>query len=110
MDASLGVTWKKIALDFPGEEHSDLAKNVSSLGICLIIYEKLEPGDRLSLTIELPNKRVIPTTGRVVWSRAFSVPGQNIPINFDVGIEFLDIKAEDRRMLKQFVLFPKGSI
>jgi c-di-GMP-binding flagellar brake protein YcgR len=109
LDASLGVTWYKVS-ETKGYEsaRSDVAKNISSLGLCMIVYEKLEVGEQLSLTIELPDKNVVLTTGRVSWIRAFQLSGRDAPVNYDVGIEFLDIKQEDRRILKQFVLFPKG--
>jgi len=107
LDSSLGVEWQRIT-EGPESARSDVAKNISSLGLCMIVYEKLEVGDQLSLSIELPDKRIILTTGRVAWSRAFQLPGQAAPVNYDIGIEFLDIKQEDRHILKQFVLFPKG--
>jgi hypothetical protein len=109
LDSSLGITWHKVAESSSGDSaRSDVAKNVSSLGLCMIVYEKLEVGEQLSLSIELPNKSIILATGRVAWSRAFQLPGQETPVNYDVGIEFLNIKQEDRHTLKQFVLFPKG--
>ena len=109
LDASLGVTWQKIAEGKGYEtERTDVVKNISSLGLCMIVYEKLENGEQLSLSIELPDKNVVMTTGRVIWVRSFGLPGQKDLVNYDVGVEFLDIKQEDRRLLKQFVLFPKG--
>ncbi len=105
LDAGLGVKWHKAAAADKEPAREDVSKNISSLGLCLIAYEKLAIGDRLVLEIELPDKKTIPATGRVAWVRAFEVPGQDVEANYDVGIEFLEIKTEDRRLLKQFVLF-----
>lgn len=106
LDSSLSVAWEKIPGGRPSP--SDVTKNVSNLGICLIVYEELEPGIQISMSIELPDKKIIVATGRVVWCQGYRLSGQGVPANYDVGVEFLDIKAEDRRVLKLYVLFPKG--
>jgi c-di-GMP-binding flagellar brake protein YcgR len=103
LDASLGITWHKIA----GEDDV-VSENISLTGLCMIIYEKLEAGEQLSFSIELPDRSRISATGRVAWCRAFRLSGQEAPVNYDVGVEFLDITQTARRALKQFILFPKG--
>ncbi len=77
-------------------------KNVSAGGICLILYEDVEVGERLSLDIELPSRKAIHAVGRVVWTSPVErgAGGRN---HRDVGIEFLEIAKEDRQEIQRFV-------
>jgi Tfp pilus assembly protein PilZ len=105
LDISAGVAWRKVGTAADAEENSDMAKNISPYGICLITYKNLSVGEQILLSIDLPNHRAIKATGKVIWSKRF---GTSAEANYDSGIEFVDISPEDRRVLKQLVLFPHG--
>ena len=103
LDVNVKVNWEKIVVAQTAiPDKKDSTKNISEGGICLIVYEKLNVADLLKLEIELPTKRIIQATGRVVWTHEFII-GQPDQKRYDVGIEFLDISAPDREEIKKFV-------
>ncbi len=78
-------------------------KNISSGGICVIVYEKIDIGDILSLVINLPaGERPIQTEGRVVWIGDFILSEEKIS-SWDAGIEFTGISEDDSQRLSKYV-------
>ncbi|MFH1692286.1 MAG: PilZ domain-containing protein [Candidatus Omnitrophota bacterium] len=57
---------------------SDITKNISEGGICLIVYDKVDIGHTLRLKIELPTKKVVESKGKVVWVKEFEIIGNGI--------------------------------
>lgn len=103
-DMNVNVKWDKIA-DVPESNVSDVdvTKNISSGGICLIVYERLAEGDRLNMEIELPTRKIIRAAGKVVWIHEFELIGKSSEKRYDVGVEFLDLKDEEREEIKNFL-------
>jgi c-di-GMP-binding flagellar brake protein YcgR len=104
LDMNVVVKWEKITEDsnqIVGD--TDITKNISVGGICLIAYERLEVGDKLRLEIELPTKKTVSAKGRVVWINEFEVIGRGLEKRYDVGVEFIDIRDEDREEINKFV-------
>jgi len=77
--------------------------NISSGGICLILYEELKTGAILELNIYLPdNQPIIKAKGKVVWIRPFNV-SKDEKERFDSGIEFMDVNETDRKRIDNYV-------
>jgi len=84
-------------------ENKSILKNISSGGICLIVYEKVAIGSHLSLKIYLSDiNREITATGKVIWSSPFSISSDNRQ-RYDLGIEFVEIDESDRQQLSQHI-------
>jgi c-di-GMP-binding flagellar brake protein YcgR len=80
-----------------------MTRNISAGGICLIVYEDVAVGECLKLAIDLPTHKTIHATGRIVWTTPFEVSGDEARDRRDIGIEFLEIKPEDREEISKFV-------
>jgi c-di-GMP-binding flagellar brake protein YcgR len=79
------------------------SKNLSSGGICLIVYEKVKVGDSLALVMKLPEgERPIQAKGIVKWIGEFILSADN-KSSWDVGVEFVGITETDREKLSQYV-------
>lgn len=104
LNVNVRVNWDKAGSSAPRQsEKSDITKNISEGGICLIVYDKPEIGHRLLLKIELPAKKIIQSKGRIVWVKEFGIVGKTDEMRYDIGIEFLDIDPGDREGLKEFM-------
>jgi len=80
-----------------------VTKNISPGGICVIVYEKIDIGDTLSLVINLPGgERPIQTEGRVVWLGDFILSDEKRS-SWDAGVEFTGISEEDSQRLSKYV-------
>ena len=79
------------------------SKNLSSGGICLIVYEKVKVGDNLALVINLPEgERPIQVKGIVRWIGEFILSADK-KNSWDVGVEFEGISEAEREKLSQYV-------
>lgn len=104
LDVSVRVRWRRISEAANTSFGSEgMTKNISAGGICLAFYETVEKGEMLALEIELPTGKVVRTTGRIAWTRAFDILGIENEKQYDVGIEFLNISDEDRDDIGKFV-------
>ena len=102
LSLSVDVEYSVIGRDL-GFQTETSTKNISVGGICIIAYEKVEIGDILSLVIKLPEgERPIHAEGRVVWKSDF-VLSEDKMSRWDVGIEFTDIKDDDRQKLSGYI-------
>lgn len=104
LNASVDVRWSKIV--DPVEKlayNNNITKNISEGGICLLVYEKVEVGDILSLIFELPTRKTICSKAQVRWVKEFRMGGEKARQGYDIGLEFLDILSEDREEIKNFV-------
>jgi c-di-GMP-binding flagellar brake protein YcgR len=78
-------------------------KNISAGGICIIVYEEIEPETILDLKIYLPDdSSPIQAKGRVVWKKEFTF-SSDPRARFDIGIEFLEIESFDRERISRYV-------
>jgi len=99
VDIEYGI-FKKESL----QEGKAVTKNISAGGICLIVYEKIEIGTILDIRSNLKDiNYIIKARGKIVWSSNFTVMPGNIA-RYDLGIEFVEIKEDDRQKLSQYVL------
>lgn len=79
------------------------SKNISAGGICLILYEDIQPDSVLELKFYLPrDTNPIKAIGRIVW-RSEIVVADDKRTRFDAGIEFLEISDIDRTKIAQHV-------
>ncbi|OQX81663.1 MAG: hypothetical protein B6D56_01690 [Candidatus Omnitrophica bacterium 4484_70.1] len=101
LDINVKVRWKRI--EQVNEEEKEVTKNISGGGICLIAEEKLNKGDTLYLEIELPSGELIYARGRVVWVNEYEIIGVEVKKKYDVGIEFIEIKEEDREEIGRYI-------
>lgn len=101
LDVGVDVKWKKLYDEiFDG---TSINKDISEGGICLIIEEKLQIGDRLQLEIGLPSKKNITAVGKVAWVSEYGVIYDNHKRNYDTGVEFMEIEETDRQEISTFV-------
>lgn len=105
LSVAVDVRWEKLPPKKRWGLRTDahMTKNISAGGICLIVYEDVEVGERLSLDIELPGPKTIHAVGRVVWASPFQVSGEEGRKRCDVGIEFVEIAKEDRQEIQRFI-------
>ena len=95
-DLSIAVKYKLTS--GPDIEKGCLSADISCAGMKMIIPEKLERASKLQLSFHLPDeKREISTRGTVAWIKG---AGDNL---FEAGIEFLEIKEEDKIIISRFV-------
>ena len=87
----------------PAPQDKSYIKNISSGGICIIVYEKVEIDDILTLTINLPEGgRPIQLKGKVVWTGEFILGGDKRS-RWDAGIEFIEISEDDRQKISKYL-------
>ena len=105
LNANVDVKWAKIT-DKKESLLGDLSvgKNISGGGICLTAYGgNIGEGDMLYLEIELPTKKIVKTKCKVAWVGEFEIIGGRYEKRYDVGVEFLEIKDEDREEINKFI-------
>lgn len=87
----------------PSSKVEGQSKNLSSGGICLIVYEEVKIGDSLALVINLPEgERPIQAKGMVKWIGEFILSADK-KNSWDVGVEFIGINEADREKLSRYV-------
>ncbi|HXV27347.1 MAG TPA: PilZ domain-containing protein [bacterium] len=87
-----------------------VTENVGEGGVCIIQDKPLERFSRCHLRLELDKDLPrIECAGKVVWNIPHREPlGREN--KFDTGIEFLEMKPEDREKIRSFIqsILPKG--
>ena len=89
-----------------GEHFTTGTKNISSGGVCIVVFEKLEQGAMLDLRFSIPTlKKFVLAKGRVAWIREMEFQGKTLhkPV-FEAGIEFTEISTEDRKSINEYVI------
>ncbi|NIM90680.1 MAG: hypothetical protein GTO17_06990 [Candidatus Aminicenantes bacterium] len=110
LDLNVRVDWKRITeTPAPEQEFSDKTKNISAGGICLVVYEKMEVGEKMQIEMELPSKKVIKAEGKVVWVSEYEISGREEETVYDIGVEFVKISQEERDEINQFVFASFGT-
>ncbi|HDZ76490.1 MAG TPA: PilZ domain-containing protein [Candidatus Omnitrophica bacterium] len=78
-------------------------KNISAVGICIIIYESIESGMRVEIKVYLPgNPFPIIAKGSVVWAKEYKIESESRR-RFNVGIEFIDIDKMDQQKIEHYI-------
>ena len=104
LDIKALVKWEKITPDGNSTLNDlDTMRNVSRGGIRLTVSRKLQKGDMLSVSIKLPAQKNISVKGRVVWIKEINPSTLAKNPEFDIGVEFIDIKEKDREVLNHFL-------
>ncbi len=67
-----------------------------------------EEGSLLNLEFNLPNSdQVIHTKGKVAWARSKDTSDEKTPPG--MGIEFVDMKPDDKKLLDKYIALVKSS-
>jgi len=79
-------------------------ENVSNEGVCVILEKGLLKNTPVEIELFLPDDP-IPVTcgGRIAWSARRGEYVNRKPLQFDTGIEFIDIGEEDKAHLRRIV-------
>jgi len=104
LDMNVKVDWRQI-FEAPEIriETTDKTKNISAGGICLVVNEKLKKGDKLNIDMELPSRKIINARGKIVWINEYEIMGRELQRVYDMGIEFTEIRNEERDEINKFV-------
>jgi CRP/FNR family cyclic AMP-dependent transcriptional regulator len=81
--------------------------NLADGGLFIKTTKTLPVGNLLDLEFNLPDtKKVINTTGKVVWTRSQDMSTEKKPSG--MGTEFIDMDPEDKRLLKNYIASHKS--
>ena len=86
------------------------SKNLSPGGVCIITFERLSIGCAVTLRIALPKfvflkkhfKRYLYAKGTVIWTNALRLGNQKMHTAYESGIDFFEMEAADRELIRQF--------
>ncbi|MCQ9208168.1 MAG: PilZ domain-containing protein [Omnitrophica bacterium] len=87
-------------------KRASMSRNISLGGVNLALNEKLLPGTRLSLQLNIPKKtKPLFTDGEIVWVKEVTEksPEQKEQRLFATGIKFIYINPADKTMLHSFI-------
>lgn len=93
----------KILVDYRSKDlfRSDYASNISGGGIFIQTTNPLPIGTILELQLAFPDiPRLIKITGKVLWVREYGKEEIAVP---GMGIQFLDLKREDKAFIQMLV-------
>jgi c-di-GMP-binding flagellar brake protein YcgR len=83
---------------------STQTENIGAGGICVIIKEDLGLFQGVDIELHIDDDRPpIKCGGTVVWAVKKSDPKQKGKYLYDTGIEFIDIRPEDRERISEVV-------
>ena len=82
--------------------YNSKVKNISLGGMLIESKDVLEIEDRHLMEVILPEDRVISFLGRIVTCNLSNVIGEK---RYEIGIEFIDMLKQDKKILKEFILF-----
>ncbi len=79
-------------------------ENVGIGGVCVICHKRLKMFSPVDMEIDLMDMDAhIRSKGKAMWVVQRKDPGQHKPMVFDVGVEFLDLKEEDKERIAKVV-------
>ena len=82
--------------------------NLASGGLFIKTTKGLPVGTTLSLEFNLPKtKKVMHTTGKVAWARSQDMGTEKMPPG--MGVEFIDMNPEDKKLLEKYLALIKSS-
>ena len=104
-DTMANIRWSKdTGKGKEAPKHQDVTRNIGGGGVCIIVKNKLEFGDKLQLEITLPKLKIIHAKGTVVWTKEFEIGlEKEITKGYYAGVEFTDISEEDRKLVEEYV-------
>lgn len=93
-----------------GEKKWDMTStsNISEAGMCITTIRKFSPNDIMAFFIKIPTRPLewIDFTGRIVASEeAKTKRGEYLPGTYTTRMEFINIKEEQRELIRQFINF-----
>lgn len=82
---------------------SYFTKNLGAGGACLVINQPLDKETKVLLEINIQDAEpIISAKGKVVWSQKIT-PDKEKDQRYEVGIEFTEIKPEERQRIHNYV-------
>jgi len=101
--ANIKISFKK-ARDF----FRAYTANIGSGGLFVRTTKNLPEGSLLNLEFNLPNSnQVIHTKGKVAWARSKEISSEEMPPG--MGIEFVDMKPDNKKLLNNYIALLKSS-
>jgi c-di-GMP-binding flagellar brake protein YcgR len=96
---------KYTALPPHNHNSNSITRNISKGGIQMLIYEKLNVGDVISLKLNLDSQsQPISGRGEIAWLKdASPEAGATEKRSFIAGIKFIDLKPKDEERLNSFI-------
>ena len=95
----------RISFRTAGDFFRAYISNLANGGLFIKTTKTLPVSTLLDLEFNLPNtKKVINTTGKVVWTRSQDMSTEKTPPG--IGTEFIDMDPEDKRLLKNYIPSP----
>ena len=86
-------------LEHAGKTIHTKTKNIGGGGVRVLLAEALERFSHVTLAITLPDTaRMVRSAGRVVWTVKSTNPATQ-KTTFDTGIEFMELKPEDKETI-----------
>lgn len=85
--------------------YTSIIEDISEGGLFVATCENIPEGTLVELTLSLPEKESIHVKGEVRWVRIYTEFNQDF--SQGVGIQFLDLKEEDRRAIEHFIKLRK---
>jgi Tfp pilus assembly protein PilZ len=82
--------------------YNSKVKNISLGGMLIESEDALEIEDRYLMEVVLPENKVISFVGRIVTCTLSNIIGKK---RYEIGIEFIDVLKQDKKILKEFILF-----
>lgn len=96
--------WIKIKKKMSSSEYFTHTENIGCGGICVILKESLSLFQELELELDLEDMRpFVKCEGRVVWVIKRAQYRLRRPSCFDIGIEFVNLKPEDRTRIQNLI-------
>lgn len=77
-----------------------LSQDISQGGMRLVSAERLQPGDRIQISVQLPIQGPITMLGTVVWARETSQAGQT---GYECGLRWTDLNPPSQARLNAFI-------
>jgi type IV pilus assembly protein PilZ len=100
--------WERVLVDIEVDYRSEdtflfaYITDISQMGIFVRTTTPEAPGTRLNLRFNVPGGGVLECEGEVIWINPYR-PGDRENINPGMGIQFVDLSQEQRRMLREIV-------
>lgn len=86
------------------EAFNTKTENIGCGGVCVMLPKNIGMFNNVEMEIEIPSEaRKIGCDGTVVWVVRHGEIDKNKPDSFDTGIEFKNLKEEDRLLIDKVV-------
>ncbi len=92
---------QEIKVRFSGQDNDTVLalKDISSLGLRVIVARLVKPGDFLEIKMQVHGRNIC-CKGKVIWALLLRPSLGNIS-SFDAGIEFLELNSQDKEFLEK---------